>query len=159
VEAGVNLAVLAERSVEAFGEYDALFFENRVITNSDQLRGAHRFAGALVTLGIVPGDRVAVMMPNCPEVYHAYGGITAAGGVVVPIVFLLAPLEINHILADCTPRILVAGPELVAMAQAATTGLPEPPTIVVTGSDAPKGTLALDDLTDGESEEFEPVAR
>jgi acyl-CoA synthetase (AMP-forming)/AMP-acid ligase II len=67
----MNLAVLAERNVQRFGEYESLIFEDRAYTNVEQLRGARRFANGLVSVGVEPGDRVAVMMPNGVEVGQA----------------------------------------------------------------------------------------
>ncbi len=85
----MNLATLAEESVRRYGEYPALAFEGRELTNVDQQRAASRFAHALRRLGVAPGDRVVVMLPNCPEVLQAYAAILKAGAVVVPVIFLL----------------------------------------------------------------------
>jgi len=63
----MNLARLGEESVERFGEHPVLAFEGRVFTNVDQQRAASRFAHALHRLGVDVGDRVAVLLPNCPE--------------------------------------------------------------------------------------------
>jgi long-chain acyl-CoA synthetase len=110
----VNLARLGEDSVERFGEYTALHFEGRELTNVDQQRTAARVANALVRLGVQPGDRVVVLMPNCPEVLAAYTGILKAGAVIVPIVFLLSPDEVRHILADSAAKVVITAPELAS---------------------------------------------
>ena len=102
----MNLAVLAEQNVERFGSYGAVHWNGEWLTNEDQLADAKRFANVATSLGLRPDDRVGVMLPNCPEVLSINGGTIAMGGVVVPVVFLLAPGEINHILADCRPRVL-----------------------------------------------------
>jgi long-chain acyl-CoA synthetase len=112
----VNLASLGEDNVRTFGEYPTLLFEEREITNVDQQRAANRLAGALRRLGLAPGGRVVVMLPNCPEVLQAYAGILKAGGVVVPVVFLLNPAEVRHILEHSGARILVTSPELAEKA-------------------------------------------
>src|SRR5918996_4059216 len=119
----MNLASLAERNIERFGEYDAYLWQGRWHTNVEGLQNARRFANVLTSLGVQPGDRVAVMLPNCMEVFFAYGGTTAIGGVVVPVVFLLAPGEINHILADCHPKVLITGPLFLEKAREAIQGL------------------------------------
>ncbi|HDH96100.1 MAG TPA: acyl-CoA synthetase, partial [Proteobacteria bacterium] len=51
-------------------------------------------------LGIKPGDRVIVLLPNCPEVIFAYQATMLIGAVVVPVLFLLQPEEVKHILND-----------------------------------------------------------
>jgi long-chain acyl-CoA synthetase len=110
----VNLAHLADQSVERFGEYTALVFEDRELTNVDQLRTAARVAHALVRMGVGPGDRVVVLLPNCPEVLAAYTGILKAGAVIVPIVFLLTAAEVRHILADSAAKVVITAPELAS---------------------------------------------
>jgi long-chain acyl-CoA synthetase len=157
--AKVNLARLAEENIERFGEYDAVFFDGRWHGNVKQLRDARRFAGALSSLGVGPGDRVAVLLPNCPEVFTAYGGITALGAVVVPVVFLLAPGEIAHILADCSPRVLVTGPLFLDKAAEATAGLEDSPRLVVLGNPVPEGAASWSELMDRSSPEFDIVDR
>jgi acyl-CoA synthetase (AMP-forming)/AMP-acid ligase II len=109
----MNLARLGEDSVRAFGEYVSLAFEGREWTNVEQQRAANRFAHALQRLGLRPGDRAVVLLPNCPEVLQAYGGILKAGGVAVPVVFLLGADEVHHILADSEATVVVTAPELL----------------------------------------------
>ena len=155
----MNLAVLAEQNVERFGEYDALFFQDRWYRNTEWLADAKRVADALVAQGVAPGDRVAVMMPNSLEVFQAYGAITALGGVVVPIVFLLAPGEIAHIMADCTPKILITSPMFLDNARQAVDGLDDPPRIVVAGDPVPDDALSWAALTAEAGPDFDIVDR
>src|SRR5262245_47690775 len=110
----VNLARLGEESVQRFGEYAALHFEGRELTNVDQQRAGACVANALVRMGVQPGDRVVVLMPNCPEVLAAYTGILKTGAVIVPIVFLLSADEVRHILADSGAKVVITAPELAA---------------------------------------------
>jgi long-chain acyl-CoA synthetase len=155
----VNLARLAEENVERFGEYEAVFFGGRWHTNTDQLEGAHRFAGALVASGIRPGDKVAVMLPNALEVFQIAGGTTAMGGVVVPVVFLLAPTEVGHILEDCRPKLLVTSPLFLDKAQEAIEGLKDPPRLMVVGDPVPEGVESFSSAVEASSPEFDIVDR
>ncbi|HEX9775595.1 MAG TPA: long-chain fatty acid--CoA ligase [Actinomycetota bacterium] len=141
----MNLAVLAERHVERFGEYPSVVFEGKEFTNAALLRDSGRLATALAQLGVKPGDRVAVMLPNGPEVPLAYGAILIAGGVVVPVVFLLAVPEIAHILADCEAKVVVTSPEFLPNVSAAIADLPAKPAVVVTGG-AVDGATSFDAL-------------
>ena len=110
----MNLAALAEDSLVRWGEHPVLAVEGREWTNIDMQREAARLAHGLVALGLAPGDRVVVLLPNCPEVLQAYAAILKLGGVIVPVVFLLSPEEVRHILADSGARIVVTAPELLA---------------------------------------------
>jgi long-chain acyl-CoA synthetase len=110
----VNLASLADENVATYGEYPCLVFEGRELTNVDQVRAANRLANALARRGVGPGDRVAVLMANCPDVLVAYQAILKVGAVVVPIIFLLTGDEVRHILADSEAKAVITTPELIS---------------------------------------------
>jgi long-chain acyl-CoA synthetase len=63
----------------------ALRFEGAVTTYGQLVRKAGAFARALETQGLAPGDRVALVMPNCPQFVIAELGTWLAGGVVAPM--------------------------------------------------------------------------
>jgi long-chain acyl-CoA synthetase len=148
----VNLATLGEDNVRAHGEYVALTFEGRELTNVDQQRAANRFANALRRRGIGADDRVVVMLPNCPEVLQAYSAITKLGAVVVPVVFLLGPEEVRHILAHSGAKLLVTSPDLAWKAEGWTG------TVVLVG-DAAAGAFLWDELVAAETDGFQTVER
>lgn len=109
----MSLTRLVEESLEKYGEYVALAFEGRQYTNVEQHRTAGRVANALRRLGVEPGDRVMVMLPNCPEVLQSYGGILRAGGVIVPVIFLLGDAEVAHILADSESKVVITSSDML----------------------------------------------
>lgn len=61
---------------------------------------SNRFAAGLVALGIQPGDRVAVMLPNLPQSVIAFFGILKAGAIVVNTNPTYTPRELEHQLHD-----------------------------------------------------------
>jgi long-chain acyl-CoA synthetase len=148
----MNLATLGEDSVRRFGEYPALAFEGRVLTNVDQQRAANRLAHALRRLGIAPGDRVAVMLPNCPEVLQAYAAVWKTGAVAVPLLFLLAPDEVRRVLHHSGSRVLVTAPELAPKAEGWDGRR------VLVGGEA-SGAPALEELVAAEPDTFPTVPR
>src|SRR6266850_7986990 len=109
----LTLARLGDENIRRFGEYEALAFEGRRLTNVDQHRAACRAAHALRRLGVEPGDRVVVMLPNCPEVMQSYGGILRAGGVIVPVILLLGETEVAHILADSEAKVVITSSDML----------------------------------------------
>src|SRR5436189_6443704 len=64
----MSLTRLASERLQKYGEYEALAFEGRRYTNLDQERAACRLAHVLRRLGVGAGDRVMVMLLNCPDV-------------------------------------------------------------------------------------------
>lgn len=146
----MNIATIAERHVERFGERVSLIFEGQRITNVFGVECAQRFASALVEVGVRPGDRVGVMLPNSPDVLTSYGAILRLGGVVMPMVFLLAVPEVQHILQDSGAKVVVTSPEFAPKIAESIVGLPNPPIVIVTGpGPAPEGMLSFQALIDG----------
>jgi len=68
---------------------------------------ARQLAAGLRTLGVRPGDRVAVLMLNCVEVLEVLLACTHLGAIFVPINFRLSQDEIAFILDDATPELLI----------------------------------------------------
>ena len=56
----------------------------------------NRFAAAMQKLGVKKGDRVAMFMPNCPQLVISIYGTMRAGGIAVPSNFLYSAGEIEH---------------------------------------------------------------
>jgi long-chain acyl-CoA synthetase len=147
----MNLAILGEENVQRFGEYVALHFEGRDITNVEQQGAAARVAKALRRLGVGVGDRVVVLLPNCPEVTQAYGGILRLGAVIVPVVFLLSADEVRHILADSEAKVVITSSELASKVD----GWPGSVVLVGGGSQG----LAWEELIARESDDASIVGR
>ena len=123
--ADAHLARAAEETFDRVGDYEALWFEGRWVRSGELQDRAARLAEWLREAGIEPGDRVVVLMANCPEVAIAYNAIWRAGAVVTPVIFLLPPTELEHILRDSGAKLVLATPELAA-------NVPEGVTVVTT---------------------------
>jgi long-chain acyl-CoA synthetase len=149
----MNLAALGEENVEKYGEYVCLVFDRRELTNVDQQRGAHRLANALRRRGVGPGDRVVVMLPNCPEVLQSYTAITKLGAVIVPVVFLLGGEEVRHILTHSGAKVLITSPDLAWKAEGWSG------TVVLVGGAGAPGALPWEEIVAAESDAFHTVER
>jgi long-chain acyl-CoA synthetase len=117
-----NLARAAEAAFERHGDRESLWFEGRWHRSGELHERGTRLAGALVERGVRPGDRVVVLMANCPEVSIAYNAVWRAGAVVTPAIFLLPPVELAHIVSDSGARLILASPELADNAREAAGG-------------------------------------
>jgi long-chain acyl-CoA synthetase len=71
---------------------------------ADQSRA---FAAALAALGIEPGDRVAMVLPNTPQLLVAQYGIWRAGAIAVPLNPLYTPRELENALRGSTPAAVI----------------------------------------------------
>jgi long-chain acyl-CoA synthetase len=114
-----NLARAAEDALERNGDYESLWFEGDWHRSAQLFERGTRLAGGLRELGVEPGDRVVVLMANCPEVGISYNAVWRAGAVVTPAIFLLPPVELAHVIADSGARLVLASPELADNAREA----------------------------------------
>ncbi len=120
---GHNLAKLAEEAFQRNGDHPALYFEGSWHSSGEMRDRTLRLAAGLQQLGIEPGDRVVVMMTNCPEVPIIYGALWRVGAVITPALFLLSAEDLRHILEDSGARAIVTTSDIIATVQAATEGV------------------------------------
>lgn len=96
----VTLPDLLAGSARRCPERPAIRFYGRAVSYRDLNDAVDRFAAALIALGIRKGDRVSVLLPNCPQfVIALYGGLRA-GAVMVPTNPLSAPDELRTVWSD-----------------------------------------------------------
>jgi long-chain acyl-CoA synthetase len=145
-----NLARLAERSFERHGDYESLVFEGSRHSSGALAERARRLAAGLAELGIRPGDRVVVLMSNCPDVSVAYSAAWRAGAVLTPVVFLVPPQELGHLLADSGARAVITTPDLGGNVREARRGAETLEWVVTTGA------AGEDELSIAELEQAEP---
>jgi long-chain acyl-CoA synthetase len=93
-------------------------------------------ATGLTDLGVRPGDRLVVLMANCPEVLITYSAAWRAGAVVTPLIFLVSEDELRHALADSGAVGVVTTAEFLPKVSAALTGAPSVRFVLVPGAGA-----------------------
>ncbi len=153
-------------------EHPAMLMPDRIALTSGETRltyaqldaAASQVAAGLLTLGIMPGDHIALSCPNIPWFPIAYFGILKAGGVVVPLNILLRPREIAYHLKDGEAKALVVfegTPEvpLAALARAACDEAGCPHLIVMTADPAAPSpvtpAVSMSQLMEGHAVHFE----
>ncbi len=76
---------LLERQAEKYGKRTFFYFKEKEFSFEDLNLGASRVAAGLQKLGIVKGDKVAIIMDNCPEYLFVWFGLSKLGAVEVPL--------------------------------------------------------------------------
>jgi long-chain acyl-CoA synthetase len=79
----------------------------QTLTWAEAHRQVRELAAGFAALGLAPGERVALMLPNCTEHVLADQGAVHAGGLGVTIYATLAPEQIAFVAGDCDARIAV----------------------------------------------------
>jgi long-chain acyl-CoA synthetase len=94
-------------AVDRFGKQVALTDGKRAISYADLWERCDRLAAALSGAGVSPGDRVALMLPNCAEYVVAFFAVARAGAIVTQVNPLYVQRELEHILADSGASVIV----------------------------------------------------
>ena len=102
-----SLVALMEESFTKYADRTAYSFMGKDISYGETDRQSKSFAGYLQGLGLAKGDRVAVMMPNCPQYPIAVAGILRAGLILVNVNPLYTPRELEHQLKDSGAKAIV----------------------------------------------------
>lgn len=144
---GTSLGALAEAAENRFGDASTVLFEGTTSTSAQTGALARRFAHGLGTLGVRPGDRVAVCMANCLEVLASYHAIWRAGAAVTPLLFLLSEHELRHALTDSGAVVVITTPEFLPKVRAACAGVDI--RIVVAGGGSDGDTVSFAELASG----------
>ncbi len=98
---------------------------------------SQKVATILAEQGVQRGDRVALVMPNIPQMAFVYYGVLRAGAVVVPLNPLLKGREVAYHLTDSGARLVFAWEGILAEAQAGADeagGSGDPVTVVAVDS-------------------------
>ena len=103
-----NLGSMLERTAAARPDRQAIRMDDLVLSYSQLRDAAGRTAALLASLGVGPGDRVGLMLPNVPAFPVAFYGAVAAGAVVVPMNPLLKSREVAYYLGDSGARVIFA---------------------------------------------------
>ncbi|MFC4767647.1 long-chain-fatty-acid--CoA ligase [Effusibacillus consociatus] len=115
----LTMTEVFEQTCKRFPERNAVCFYGQELNYQTLFGYASRFAAGLSEAGIQKGDRVAIMLPNCPQYVIAYYGVLMAGGIVVQVNPMSVEREIEHYLSDSGAKAMVAyGPLLPRIAGA-----------------------------------------
>ncbi len=109
-----SLVALYERSVAEAGPAIALDFFGRTTTYADLGDQINRAAEGLRRLGVRAGDRVALILPNCPQHVVAFYAVLRLGAIVVEHNPLYTPRELRHMFEDHAARVVIAWDAAVA---------------------------------------------
>src|SRR3990172_11947002 len=101
----MNIAGCLEENAGERPDDVALTFQNRRLTFRQIDQEVNRLANVLQGLGVGKGDRVSVMLPNCPEFITAFYAITKLGAVEASINTMFKEEETAHILCNSGARV------------------------------------------------------
>jgi len=140
----MNIAWWVQRWADLHPDKCAIIFENEHINYCELNQRANRTSCWLQSLGIAKGDRVAVMLNNCPEFIELFLACARLGAIFVPLNFRSAPPELDYFLKNCRPRLFVFGHEFMDKVKIPDLGNARSQVLLSTVGKAPHDKVVLD---------------
>ncbi|MEE9472525.1 MAG: long-chain fatty acid--CoA ligase [Acidimicrobiia bacterium] len=135
-----SLAPKAEQSLfdvlddaaQRFPERPAIAFLRKHLTYHQLLDSVERFSAALASMGVEKGDRVGLILPNCPQYVIAYYASLRLGAIVVGNNPQYTQRELGHQLRDAGPTVVVVLDQLYPNLAAIRDQIPSLEQVIVT---------------------------
>ncbi|MBL3641209.1 long-chain-fatty-acid--CoA ligase [Peribacillus frigoritolerans] len=96
-----------KESAEEFPDKVSIHFQGKELTFREVHESALKFAAYLKSIGLQKGERVAVMLPNCPQGVISFFGILMAGGVVVQTNPTYTERELEYQMKDSGAKMIL----------------------------------------------------
>ncbi|MGG6359324.1 long-chain-fatty-acid--CoA ligase [Peribacillus frigoritolerans] len=96
-----------KESAEEFPDKVSIHFQGKELTFREVHESALKFAAYLKNIGLQKGERVAVMLPNCPQGVISFFGILMAGGVVVQTNPTYTERELEYQMKDSGAKMIL----------------------------------------------------
>jgi len=102
-----NLGWIVRKRAALAPDKTAFIYEDRPVTYRELNENANRIIGALQEMGLKKGDRLGILLKNCPEFMEVFFAAASLGIVIVPLNYRLVGPELEHQLNDSGTRALV----------------------------------------------------
>jgi long-chain acyl-CoA synthetase len=102
-----NVIEMVDEAVKKWGKTTAMIFYGNKMKHKEIHELSLRFATALHDLGVKKGDKVAILLPNCPQFPIVYYGILRLGATATTVSPLYTAREVGHQLKDSGAKIIV----------------------------------------------------
>ncbi|MEW6555263.1 MAG: long-chain fatty acid--CoA ligase [Actinomycetota bacterium] len=144
----MNLADFLIETTARIPDHTALVFEDESLSFLEMDREVDALVRGLWGLGLRPGDRCVLMMPNSIEWVLAYYALARMGAVVVPVNFIYRKGELRHIFSDSGARAFIGHAGYLEEAMPVVESLPDMSIRIVNGKDVSAGCVPLSGVFD-----------
>ena len=151
-----TIGELLERNARFYPHKEALVCGGRRLSWRALADRARRLADGLHRLGLQRQDRVAILSMNCPEYMELLSAGDWAGYIVTTVNFRLAPPEIEWLLGDCSPRVLVFEAQYTPIVEGLRAKLPGIHSYICIGAGAPAWALSFEGVLESGAPEGPP---
>jgi len=128
----MDLGSMLETSRERFGSNIAMIYEGKEYTYVELDQAVNAMANHFLAAGLATGDKVALMLPNCPEFVIAYFAAVKIGAVAVTLNIMSTSHELLHLLDDCDAKCFITEEIIAGKFEAIRERLPLNPELITT---------------------------
>lgn len=133
IKASDHLGAVVASAAQRYGERPYLLWKDQRVSFGELDRRSGQFARGLAELGVNKGDRVAVMLENCPEYLYAWFGSAKLGAIEVSINTAFKGSILQYILQNCGASAIVIAPNMMQALLPELASLPALQTIITVG--------------------------
>ncbi len=118
---------------------------------------SNKLANALKANGAQKGDRIGILLPQCPETLITHIAVYKLGCIALPLLTLFGPMAIEYRLQDSAAKVVITNSENLTKIIEIRDRLPDLKLIIVVGDDAPTDTMNFWKNVSKGSDDFKPV--
>jgi len=137
-------------NAKRFPKAKALVTESEYLTFSDLNTKVNQLAHGLISAGMKPGDRIAILGFNSIEWVIVYFAVAKVGGIAVPVNFRYKKNELLYVMNHSQSKMLLFGPEFVSLVEEAKGEFNSAPILVAFGQESETGTATLRTMMEGQ---------
>jgi acetyl-CoA synthetase len=142
-----RLALIYEDEKGGIEKYT--FWDLKVLSN--------RLANGLTAHGIGRGDRVGILLPQCPETAISHIAIYKVGAIAIPLFTLFGTDALQYRLSNAEAKALITDAANLPKVMEIRENLPDLKTVIVAGDERPEGVIGFSGLVEKGSRDFAPV--
>ncbi len=103
----ISIVEMFRNTAEKFPDRQITEFKGKFKTYKEMEEDVNKFANSLKDIGIKKGDRVACLMPNCPQYVVAFFAVNSLGAIFTAISILYTAKEIRYQLQDSEAKAII----------------------------------------------------
>jgi long-chain acyl-CoA synthetase len=111
----VNIGMLLTRNAQYRPNHLGIIVENIRLSYQEFNKGVNRVANMLCGLGVDKGDKIAIVLPNCFELFELYWAIAKIGAVSVPLSTLLMSRGLKSLINDSDAKIVITNSQFMSI--------------------------------------------
>lgn len=142
----MSISSLLRESSSKYPKKTVCYFGEKTLSYELLDLNVGKVAAYLQEEGLSFQDRVAILLPNCPEFVTAYFGVLRCAGIVVPINPLFKGEEVKYIFNDSQISMVITSQSFLPIIESIWKYIPTLKKVIVVGGESNGDTIAYEDI-------------